>query len=294
MSSTSTLSVISSSSSGASPSNSRDRVEHRVDEVLLPELQRRHVHRGARHLEAEALPAADVFDRLAQRPAPGGEDHAGLFQQRDEARRRHRAELGVVPADQRFEAGHRAAGDVDLGLVVQRERAVLERAAQAVLHGERLGDARIHLRRVEEVAAARLLGLDERGLGVRAQRLGRLAVGRGTPRCPPSASPAARRPRSRSAAPGPGRGSRAARGRCRPAGRTAPPRWRNGRRRRAPPCPARAPPGAAARRPRAAGRRRSCGRRSRSPCGSAPRRRRSPRRSASRAAPRSAPGPCGR
>ena len=85
-------------------------------------------------------PCVAPFEPLAQRRAqpPLGQlvDQAVLLGQRDEARRRNGAELGVVPADQRLDAAQAAVGQRDLGLVDHVQPAVDQRPLEAVEQAE--------------------------------------------------------------------------------------------------------------------------------------------------------------
>ena len=52
--------------------------------------------------------------------------------------RRHQAEIGVVPADQRLEAADPAGGKIHLRLIVQHELLLRHRLAQAALQAQAL------------------------------------------------------------------------------------------------------------------------------------------------------------
>ena len=75
-----------------------------------------------------SMPCSRQFEPLAQgRPqAPLGQlvDQAVLFGQRHEARRGDRAELRVVPADQRLDPRQAAVAQRDLGLIDHVQAAV--------------------------------------------------------------------------------------------------------------------------------------------------------------------------
>ena len=92
--------------------------------------------------------------------------------------RADRAELGVVPARQRLEAGDPARGQLEQRLVGDRQLAGGERAAQVALqpHAVRhLGVQRAVEQRVARLAGG--LGLVHRGVGV-AQHVGRASRSR--------------------------------------------------------------------------------------------------------------------
>ena len=96
----------------------RQRRGHAVDEVGLLELQRRDVDRD-RQRHARAAPARRLAHRLAEHPVAERDDETRFLGHRDESRRRHLAQLGVAPAQQRLGADDGVAVDVDLRLVVQ-------------------------------------------------------------------------------------------------------------------------------------------------------------------------------
>ena len=100
------------------------------------------------------LPAGGFQHPVAQRhDQPGG---LGLL---DELGRIDQAAPRMLPAHQRFRAGH-APRRIDLRLVVQHELAFIERPAQVRIEQGTGGNRRLHFR-VEEAqrVAARLLGL---------------------------------------------------------------------------------------------------------------------------------------
>ena len=112
-----------------------------------------------------------VERRAPQRPGADWQNQPGLFHQRNEFHRRHEPQLGALPADQRLDPDNGALLELDLGLVMQHELLVVERAPQLVLERQLLRDPLGHLLRVEQVALPRGLGLLERRLGVLEQRL---------------------------------------------------------------------------------------------------------------------------
>ena len=67
---------------------------------------------------------------------PIGDDEAGILGQRNELRRRHRAEIRVPPAQQRLRAENAARDDVDSRLILQRELARVAVPAQPHLELE--------------------------------------------------------------------------------------------------------------------------------------------------------------
>ena len=122
---------------------------------------------------------------LAEHPLADLDDQPALLGDRDEAGGGDRAELRVLPAQQRLDAEHpRGVGEHDLGLVGERELPGGERVAQLGLELEPLDGARAH-RAVEELQLrlAVLLGLVHRGVGVAQQLLGGRRRCRRRPRC---------------------------------------------------------------------------------------------------------------
>ena len=134
-----------------------DRGGDRGHQVLLLELPGRDVDRELQPRVAHAVPAPDLGAGGAQHPGADRHDQAGLLGQRDELGRRHQAEVGMVPAQQRLDAEHGAVGEADLGLVVDHELALLERLPQPALQHQPLEGGRVHVVGVELVVVAALL-----------------------------------------------------------------------------------------------------------------------------------------
>ena len=108
------------------------------------------------------------------------QDQAGLLGQRDELGRRHRAQLGAVPAQQRLDAGDARRSQIELGLVVQRQLVALDGAAQARLQRQPLERQRLQSAVVElEVVLALFLGVVHRDVGVLHQRAARRCASSG-------------------------------------------------------------------------------------------------------------------
>ena len=170
------LSVISSSSSVRREARFAQHSLDHADQVLLPELARREVDRDPQ-ARMPRLPRLRLRAGFAQHPFADRHDEAGLLGERDELGRRHQPMVRLLPAQQRLGADDAAAGEVDLRLVVQRELAALERAAQVGLGRQAAAHALVHLRAEELVVAApRFLGVVHRGVGVAHQRLRGVAV----------------------------------------------------------------------------------------------------------------------
>ncbi|MPM91934.1 hypothetical protein SDC9_139068 [bioreactor metagenome] len=84
-----------------------------------------------------------------------------------------------MPAQQGFHADQPAAVETDLGLVVNRQLAVLQRAVQRAFQGQAAGGVGIHFRRIEaEDVAAGVLGARQRDVGGLHQFVDRAAVAR--------------------------------------------------------------------------------------------------------------------
>ena len=100
-----------------------------LDDVRLLEIEGRQVD-GDLHLVAGRVPLGDLLDRGAHHPMAQGADQRGLFDKWDELRWRNRAQLRVVPAQQRFGRQAGAVDQIVLGLVQQMEVA----ASDALRH----------------------------------------------------------------------------------------------------------------------------------------------------------------
>src|SRR5690606_38577007 len=93
---------------------------------------------------------------------------------------RDEAALGMLPADQRLEAGEAAGRKTEDGLVVELELAVLDGPAQLGLEPAAVGGGAVEVGRIgADAAAAAALGGVEREVGAMEQRIGIGAIGRG-------------------------------------------------------------------------------------------------------------------
>ena len=147
------------------------------DQVLLPELPRRHVHADGHRRQARVLPGLVLPAGFVQHPIADRHDQAGFLGDRNEFDRRHHAQRRVVPADQRFDREDAPRAQVDLRLIVQDELATRDGVSQFLLQQEFLVDLGVQLGRVElEIVAADFLGAVHRRVGVGEQRLGVRAV----------------------------------------------------------------------------------------------------------------------
>ena len=171
--------MISSSRSRGVESGTLQRRGDHLRQIAVLELARRQIHGHAEAAIAIALPLSRLPAGFAQHPLADRHDQPRLLGDRDEVLRPDQTEAGAVPAQQRFDAGHASRGDVDLRLVVELQLAALERVAQIVLQRQPLQRAAVHRRREHLIrVAARVLGAIHRVVGVRQQRLGRVAVAR--------------------------------------------------------------------------------------------------------------------
>jgi hypothetical protein len=79
----------------------------------------------------------------------------------------------MLPAQQRLRADDAAAGEIELGLVVEDQALLLEGRAQAILDRHALLDGRVHVVGKElESAAAAVLGVEQRGIRLLDEFLG--------------------------------------------------------------------------------------------------------------------------
>jgi hypothetical protein len=122
---------------------------------------------------AHAVPLRVLGAGGAQDPVADRNDQTGLLGHREEVRRRDQAQLGMLPAQQRLGADDAAAGEVELGLIVEDEALLLEGRAQAVLDRHAPLDGRVHVvgEELESVAAA-VLGVEQRGIRLLDELLG--------------------------------------------------------------------------------------------------------------------------
>ena len=136
---------------------------------MAQELARRDVDGGEdRRIDVErALPGGEFERRALHGEDAEIDDEAVLLGDRDEGRGRDRAELGVVPAQQRLEARDGPVLQPHDRLERDPHLAAIERAAEVALQHQAIAALVAHggaedLRPV----AAQALGLDHRDLGV--------------------------------------------------------------------------------------------------------------------------------
>ena len=87
---------------------------------------------------AHGVPAAGLAAGLSDHPAGRLDDHAALFQHRDELSGRYQSALRRIPAQQRFHDFGLALG-VDLGLVMQHELVPVSARRRGLLEGAAAG-----------------------------------------------------------------------------------------------------------------------------------------------------------
>ena len=113
-------------------------------EARVCELAGRHVDTHDRGIPALRAPLRHLADGLFEHPRTDLQDQRGLLGHRNEAPRRHPAQLRTLPAQQGLGLGQAAgAGTVD-GLVMQKQLALRHGLAQRGLNAQRTGQALVH------------------------------------------------------------------------------------------------------------------------------------------------------
>ena len=102
--------------------------DHLLQGVIL-DVARRYVERD-RHIEPVLDPFAKLRERGIDDPRRKRMDDSRLLGHRDEAVRGHQALPRVVPADERLDRVDRARRQGDLGLVMEDQLTLRDRAAQ--------------------------------------------------------------------------------------------------------------------------------------------------------------------
>ncbi len=115
------------------------RVRYDGQQVAGLELARRQVDRD---LERQR-PGGGIGAGAVEHEGADLSDQPGLLRQRNEFGRSNGAALGMLPAHQRLEAGDGVGGEVDQWLVVDRQRAGVDRGAEVELQQAAGLDARI-------------------------------------------------------------------------------------------------------------------------------------------------------
>ncbi len=177
-----------------------DQGEHPLGEPGLVELPDGDVDADREPMVGQVrAPAAELAAGLGHHVPAQHLDRAAVLRHRDEVGGGDRAELRVLPAQQRLDAADHAGAEVDDRLVDDRE--LLEHRLGDLLAEEDLLGGGVALGAVDhhDPALVAGLGLVERDVGVREQRVRRLDVagGPGRPRrCWPAPGTGGRRPRS--------------------------------------------------------------------------------------------------
>ena len=141
------------------------------------QLDRRQVDRHAQVFQAAVMPLAQLTAGLVQNPFADIDNAAVLLGQGDEQVRRDQSPLGVLPAQQCFDADHFMAGIADLGLVDQIELIALQRTAQVLVEFTTHTHFAVQAGDIELVAIARAgLGQHHRLLGLLQQFLGIVTI----------------------------------------------------------------------------------------------------------------------
>src|SRR5258707_1799762 len=129
-----------------------------LDEVGLPELERRDVDRNPQEGQPPLLPNARLPAGLANDPVADFQNQAALLGDRNEFSGQYQTAAWMMPPDQCFDAAHLAGRDVDLRLVVQLELTFRQRAAKFRLDFQALAGKAHHagVEESERLAAASL------------------------------------------------------------------------------------------------------------------------------------------
>ena len=90
------------------------------------------------------LPLSELVARALENPQANRRDHAGILGERDEIDRIDEAALGMLPANQCFEAGELAVLKRNDRLIVNAELFAIECAPQVVLHLQQINRVRMH------------------------------------------------------------------------------------------------------------------------------------------------------
>ena len=143
------------------------------------ELQGREVHRHGHGRQAGIEPGPGLATGFLDHPGAHGHDQARLFRQGDELARGHQA-IRRAPAQQGLHPHHPAAGQIQLGLVVEHQFLPLQGLVQALLQGQAFQGADVHGLGEEAVGvAAALLGMHQGRVGLFQQGVEIAAVVRG-------------------------------------------------------------------------------------------------------------------
>src|SRR3546814_294205 len=99
-----------------------------MQKMFVTEFQRRDIDCDLFELKAAIEPGFGLAASLAQHPLPYRHDEAAILGNADELLWQDEAARGMVPADQRFGASNLVRTEIDLGLVMQHEFLLFQRA----------------------------------------------------------------------------------------------------------------------------------------------------------------------
>src|SRR6185369_4167790 len=111
-----------------------------------------HAHDQVAVRERVLLPLPQLFASIPQYTQTNGQDQSSLFRERDEVVRRDKLALGMLPANERFEAVQLATRKRDDRLVINTQFILLERAPQIALKAQEGDGACVH-RGIKDLAA---------------------------------------------------------------------------------------------------------------------------------------------
>ena len=139
----------------------------------------RHVHRNTEARGAARVPRDELLAGAAEDPLADAGDEADVLGERDELARRQDPFLRVLPANERLRADRLTGREAEDRLVVEDELAAGQRAPESALHRRAFLRLLLHpLCEELKAVAARLLRAIHRGVDVRDEHLGVLAVAR--------------------------------------------------------------------------------------------------------------------
>ena len=129
---------------------------HQLWQLGLVELDGRQVDRHFQVREACLVPGLQLRNGILEDPFPDLQNLATVFGHRNEFGRGNGAQLGLLPAQQGFDAAYLPGVQADLRLVVQGELIALQRPAHGVFQLQGAHRFGMHLRREEAVGVAPL------------------------------------------------------------------------------------------------------------------------------------------
>ncbi len=145
----------------------RDPLLHMLLQIVLIELLRRKIDRHPQNRQIPPLPFRDLVTGQAQDQIAQGGHQAQFLGQGNELVRRDQATFRMAPADQRFQADHKAGFQVDLRLIMQLELVVADGSLQGDTQPDTAQGGAVHIRPVKLVAlSAGLFRLIHGGIGI--------------------------------------------------------------------------------------------------------------------------------